>query len=75
MELRVYGLQVIDSQLLIEHAFIEGHRETTVNKLPMVKGLQNRCIIIIITIIIIISIFRFRVTFKSDVCSSYDMRN
>lgn len=40
IELRVYGLQVFEDKLLVQHAFVEGQGEACVNEFPMEKCLQ-----------------------------------
>lgn len=41
IKLRVYGLQVFECGLLIQHSLVEGQREARVDELSMVQSLQG----------------------------------
>ena len=39
VKLGVYGLQVLEGGLLVEHALVEGQCEACINELPVIQGL------------------------------------
>lgn len=42
IKLRVYGLQVFQCGLLVQHSLVEGQREACVDEFSMVQSLQGR---------------------------------
>lgn len=42
IKLRVYGLQVLQRGLLVQHSLVEGQREACVDEFSMVQSLQGR---------------------------------
>lgn len=41
VEFRIYRLQILQDQFLVEHALVEGQREASVDELPMEECLQT----------------------------------
>lgn len=42
IKLRVYGLQVFERRLLVQHLLVERQREARVDELPVIQSLRER---------------------------------